>query len=71
VRCGNDRNAALEPGDKAVVAWFAEWLALAWRRDNEGAVEPEPEMPDGRAMNVAARVQETRCDRRPGGGEGA
>jgi hypothetical protein len=69
MRCGNDPNVELTAGDKAVVDWFADWLAWAWRRDNEGAVEPEPACPDGRAINVAARAQVTRCSERPAANE--
>ena len=64
MNCGNDPNAQMTPGDKAMVDWFAAWLAWAWRRDNEGDVESEPVQPDERAINVAARVQETACARR-------
>jgi hypothetical protein len=69
MKCGNDPNVELTPGDKAVVDWYREWLAWAWRRDNEGAVEPEPVCPNGRAINMAARAQETVCAERQAGVE--
>ena len=65
MRCGNDPNAELTPGDKAYMRWFEQWLAWAWRRDNGEDPGPEPVCPDGRTIDVAARVQETRCAERP------
>jgi hypothetical protein len=62
VRCGNDPNEELTPGDRAVVGWFAEWLAWSRRRDNGEDAGPEPACPDGRAMDIAARAQDTKCD---------
>jgi hypothetical protein len=67
VICGNDPSAPLTPGDKAVIAWFEQWLAWAWRRDNGEDAGPEPECPNGRAINVAARAQETACELREAG----
>lgn len=58
----DDLRVRLSPGDQAVVDWYRDWLA--WTKKPEAERGPEPVCPDGRAINIAARAQTTRCDQR-------
>jgi hypothetical protein len=63
MKCGNDPNAELTPGDLAVVDWYREWLA--WSKTPEAERGPEPVSPNPWAINAAAHAQTTRCEQRP------
>ena len=58
----DDLRVRLSPGDQAFVDWYRNWLAWAKTPENERG--PEPERPNGRAIDIAARAQTTRCELR-------
>ena len=62
MRCGNDPDAQLTPGDQAVVDWYRDWLA--WTKQPASERGPEPVCPNPFAINAAALAQTTRCEQR-------
>lgn len=49
MRCGNDPTTSLTPEDRAMVAWFSEWLRWARLPDDERLTIPAPTVPGHKA----------------------